>query len=484
MNRAAWHAGLGRKMVQAGFLVLFLFPWLPVFLSKAGAENVPDLTSWLLPFDPLANLTKVLHGNFLWVAAGPALFILVFSWVFGRSFCGWICPLGTLLDIFRPLAFWQKRQTVRPSGRNNPVRFRLLAVVLTASILSMQFAGWLDPLVIFNRAVTAFSYDLGLLDLSNLRIFPFAISLLFLAILVLELIRPRFWCRNLCPFGALVSLPARFSRLNRRVTNTCTYCGECRTVCPMQAIGVDPHETRYTDCTFCLDCEAACPNQGIRFEFGHLAGAQWQKDAVSEKAAPKTITGDYATGKPVTVTRRQAIETMVAGGTGLAAVPLLDLARPKNGLVRPPGALPEGEFTRTCITCHECIRICPSQALRPALLEGGLTSLGTPYLAPRQAACSFLTNCSQLCAQACPVGAIRSIPVSQMKTGIAKVDHHACLAWDQGVKCLVCVEACLSDAAKAVNGRIIVDQTKCTGCGRCESGCPVAGSAIRVFPLS
>jgi ferredoxin len=70
-----------------------------------------------------------------------------------------------------------------------------------------------------------------------------------------------------------------------------------------------------------------------------------------------------------------------------------------------------------------------------------------------------------------------------MKTGLATVEHSACLAWDQGVKCLVCVEACLSDAAKSSNGRIIVDPEKCTGCGRCESGCPVAGSAIRVLPI-
>jgi ferredoxin-type protein NapG len=62
------------------------------------------------------------------------------------------------------------------------------------------------------------------------------------------------------------------------------------------------------------------------------------------------------------------------------------------------------------------------------------------------------------------------------------VDHNLCLAWDQGVRCLVCVEACLVGAAQAYHGRIVVDPNKCTGCGRCETGCPVAGSAIRVQP--
>jgi len=484
MNRSGWRVTVGRRLVQAGFLALFLFPWLPVILGKNGGTDSPALTSWLLPFDALLNGSKILHGSFPWVVIGPTLFILVFSWVFGRAFCGWICPLGTLLDIVRPLAFWQKKQNVKPSSLNSAVRFRLLVFVLAASFISLQFTGWFDPLVIFNRAASSLIYNLALFDLSNLRLFPFSISLIFLAILVLEFIRPRFWCRNLCPFGALISLPARFSLLNRKVTNTCTYCGECRQVCPMRAIGTDPHNTRYTDCTFCLECESACPKHGIHFEFGHLATSKWEKDTDHAKTPAKTISGDYVRVKAVPVTRRQAIELIVAGGVGLVSAPLTALARPKTGLVRPPGALPEGEFTQTCITCQECIRVCPSQALRPALLEGGLTSIGTPYLSPRQGACSFVTGCPQLCEQACPVGAIRAIPLSEMKTGIAKVDHKACLAWDQGVKCLVCVEACLSDAAKSVNGRIIIDEEKCSGCGRCESGCPVTGSAIRVFPLS
>jgi len=483
---APFRVKAGRRLVQTGFLLLFLFPWLPGLMAHFNGKDMPVFSSWLLPFDPLLNGSKVLHGDFIWLVAGSAFFILAGSWVFGRSFCGWICPLGTVLDWVRPLAFWQKKQTVKPSNRNSRMRFRLLAFVLTASFLSLQFLGWFDPLVIFNSLVSSLVANLALMDLSNLRLIPFSVSIFFVMILVLEFVRPRFWCRNLCPFGALISLPAHFSLLNRKVTSDCTYCGECRQVCPMQAIGVEPHETRYSDCTFCLECESACPNQGIRFGFGKLALSRWKKNEKIGDAKGKTVAGTYIDSKPTAtslVTRRQALEVMVAGGIGLAAVPVISLAKPKTGLIRPPGALPESEFVQTCITCQECIRACPSQALRPALLEGGLTSIGTPYLSPRQGACSFNPSCPQICAQVCPVGAIRSIPLSQMKTGVARVDHKACLAWDQGVKCLVCVEACLLDAAKSINGRIIVDEEKCSGCGRCESGCPVTGSAIRVIPL-
>lgn len=476
---------VGRRLVQTGVMLLFLFPWLPVLSAHLKGEDVPAFTSWLLPFDSLTNIGKIFHNDLPWIAAGGALFVLAASWIFGRSFCGWICPLGTVIDWIQPLFFWRRKSHVKPSRQNSRARFRLLAFVLTASILSLQFLGWFNPLVIFNRAASAIITNLALLDLSNVRSVPFAVSFMFILILALEIIRPRYWCRNLCPFGALVSLPARYSLLNRRVTNACTYCGDCRNVCPMQAIGAEPHETRYTDCTFCLECEAACPNQGIRFGFGTLAGSRWEKTN-PPPGGSKLPVGAYQKSKTPAdpaLTRRQAIEVMMAGGIGLAAVPLMEMTRPQAGLVRPPGALAEKEFVQTCITCQECIRICPSLALRPALFEGGLTSIGTPILSSRQGACSYITGCPQLCAQVCPVGAIRSIPLSEMKTGIARVDHRACLAWDQGEKCLVCVEACLSDAAKSINGRVIVDTEKCIGCGRCESGCPVPGSAIKVYPV-
>jgi polyferredoxin len=477
----------GRKLVQIGFLLLFLFPWLPVAYARIYGKDTPVFTSWLLPFDGLLNVAKGLHGNIFLVIPGTILFVFILSFVFGRAFCGWICPLGTILDLINPLAFWQKKIQQRLSVKNSRVRFLILTGIIAASFISIQLLGWFDPFIIFSRSISTIFSNALMADSFSLRLLPFSISIVFVLILLLEIVRPRFWCRNLCPFGAFISLPSRFSLLNRRVTNACTYCGDCRKVCPMNAIGAEPHETRYADCTFCLDCESACPNQGIQFGFGQQAESKWQKkENKPGLQTGKIPQGSYSQPKPLTsvrVNRRQALELAAAGAAGVVAAPFISKTQLTQGLVRPPGALPQELFTRTCVTCQECIRVCPSQALRPALLEGGFASIGTPYLAPRQGACSFGSACSQLCAQVCPVGAIQSIPVAKMKTGLAKVDHSACLAWDQGVKCLVCVEACLSDAAKSINGKIIVDPTKCTGCGRCESGCPVAGSAIRVLPL-
>jgi MauM/NapG family ferredoxin protein len=183
------------------------------------------------------------------------------------------------------------------------------------------------------------------------------------------------------------------------------------------------------------------------------------------------------------VSRRTFLAGMAAGAAGLA-VPAALYAAPPGPVIRPPGALPEPDFLRTCILCQECVRICPSNALRPSTWHAGLAGIGTPHLAARQGACQLLTSCPNLCAQVCPVGAILPIPKEQMKIAVAYVDRNACLAWDQGRKCLVCVEACPTGAALPFDGRVTVNPQKCTGCGKCEQSCPVADGAIHIRPLA
>jgi polyferredoxin len=475
---------IARKAVQVGFLLLFLYPLVPVIYRQIALRAVPTLTSWLLPWDPLLLLGHLVRREWVALVIGAPLLLLALTLIFGRAFCGWVCPMGTVLDIVRPVAFWEKGKRAKgqrgkgargimrlfPANANSALRYYLLVAVLAAGVLSLQALGLLDPLVIFHRAATALTMDLFALQQPALRAFFAVLSLIFLGILALELWQPRFWCRNLCPLGALVSVFGRWSLLNRRVSERCNRCGDCRRLCVMNAIPKEPHNTDYSDCTFCLECESVCPNAGISFGFGTLAGKTWQR---SRGAGGQ---GDLL---GVNLTRRQFIGGAAAGAAGLAVVPLLQLDR-RQGVIRPPGALPEAEFVRTCILCQECVRVCPTGGLKPTFLEAGLAAVGTPRLVPRAGACALNPSCPNLCAQVCPVGAIRPIPREEMELGLAEVDHPLCLAWDQGVKCLVCVEACLVEAAQVYNGRIVVDPTRCTGCGRCENACPVAGGAIHV----
>ena len=498
MTNSSTRAGradkIARKLVQVGFLLLCLYPLAPVIYKRLTFEPGLTLTSWLLPFDPLLLLGELVRRDWAVLVIGAPLLIIALTLILGRAFCGWVCPIGTVLDLVRPIAFWQKRKNLAkakgtlaklnpfPANYNSQLRYYVLIAVIAGGILSLQFLGWLDPLVIFHRTATAITSNAFALRQPTLRVYLSIVSLLFLSILLLELWQPRFWCRNLCPLGALLSLFSRWSLLNRRVSQQCNSCGDCRRICPMNAIGQEPHNTDYSDCTMCLECEGTCSKRGITFGWGALAGKQWQRESVIKGAdGTPQLKGRYVPER-IQVSRRQALGGIAASVAGLALVPGISLTRQRS-VIRPPGALPEEEFIRTCIVCQECVRVCPTGGLRPTFLESGLAGIGTPQLVPRQGGCSINPSCPDLCANVCPVGAIRPIQPERLKIGLAQVDRSLCLAWDQGVKCIVCVEACLVNAAQAYDGRVTVDPQRCTGCGRCESGCPVAGSAIHVQPL-
>jgi ferredoxin len=508
-----------RRIIQLGFLLLFLYPLAVVIYQRVTFRATPSFASWLLLWDPLLLLGHLAQREWPTLVIGAPLFLAALTVVLGRFFCGWVCPIGAVLDLIQSLAFWRRRGARRvpvaqigadgkviapavplyarlfPRTANSPLRYYILIAVLVAGIFSLQALGLLDPLVIFHRTVTTLASNFFTLRLPPLRAFFSVISLVFLGIVLLELWQPRFWCRNLCPLGALIGVFSRFSLLNRQVSNACTLCGDCHRTCAFNAIPrKEPHNTDYTACTFCLECESICPNTGISFTFGSLAGKQWQRkverpapaSARTPGAAPAPrFTGSYVP-KPERyggkLTRRELLSGVAAGVAGVALVPTIQLDR-RGGVLRPPGALPEDEFIRTCILCQECVRVCPTGGLKPIAFGGGLARVGTPHLVPRVGACTRNPNCPHLCAQACPVGAIKLIPPEDVKIGRAVVDRPLCLAWDQQVKCLVCVEACLVEAAQMYNGRIIVNPTRCTGCGRCENACPVAGGAIHVKPL-
>jgi MauM/NapG family ferredoxin protein len=155
--------------------------------------------------------------------------------------------------------------------------------------------------------------------------------------------------------------------------------------------------------------------------------------------------------------------------------------------VRPPGAAPEPDFLSKCIRCGECMKACPTNTLQPVWLKAGLGGIFTPAAIMRLAGCA--TNCN-VCGRVCPTGAIRDlllIEKNHAKMGTAWIIRQNCLAWEQDKKCLVCDEVCpynalsFKPAPGLRNAVPFVLADRCTGCGWCESKCPVNGaSAIRV----
>jgi polyferredoxin len=480
---------LARRLTQTGFFLLFLYPWLVTIYANLSHQPAPTLTTWLLPWDPLLQGGQALFRNWIvLVVAGP-LAILALTLLLGRAFCGWICPLGTSLDFVDWVFAWRRRKGRRSQGKffspvkNSRARYYVLVFILAGSILSLKPLSLIDPLVVFQRLITTLSSNSAAIQQPPLKVYLSIISIIFIIFSGLELWQPRFWCRNLCPLGAGLSLVSHFTLLKRKVGSKCNDCTVCRRSCRMNAIPQEPRRTEYGDCTFCLECESACPKAGISFSFSmpvfHLHAKNSRKGSLSVSDVEGK--GTKHTSVP-RLSRREVLGGAIAGLAGLVVTPLTGLDR-KDVLIRPPGALPEEQFLRTCIACQECVRVCPTSGLRPAFLEGGLAAIGTPRLVPRQGGCALNPSCPDLCAQVCPTGALQEIRPDQLKLGLASVDHSLCLAWDQGARCLVCVEACLVKAARIYQGRIVINPQLCTGCGRCECGCPVAGSAIHVYPL-
>jgi MauM/NapG family ferredoxin protein len=294
--------------------------------------------------------------------------------------------------------------------------------------------------------------------------------LIFAGIITLGRLAPRFWCRYLCPLGALLSLVSPLGRLRRTVGPECPACGACQKACPMGA-AMDDGGTRLAECIQCRTCVAACPTDVIAFP-----------------ASPKML--------PVGVSSRPDLSRRtflysVAGGVGLGFgvqhSPFTPLQN-KQQLIRPPGALPEGDFLATCIRCGECMKSCLTNTLQPTLWEGGLAGLWTPRLDLRFAACEQECN---VCGKVCPTQAIRSLDLEEKthaKLGTAVLKKEMCLVWAQDKLCLICDEICPYDAIvfRTIDGyrRPFVVASRCNGCGYCEQRCPVEGeSAIVVAPI-
>jgi MauM/NapG family ferredoxin protein len=203
-------------------------------------------------------------------------------------------------------------------------------------------------------------------------------------------------------------------------------------------------------------------------------------------------------GSKLDLKRRSVLTFGIAGvGGGLLfrAQPAVAKRNLNPAFVRPPGALAEDEFLSKCIRCGECMKVCPTNAIQPAMLESGLEGMWSPLLKLRVGYCEY--KCT-MCTQVCPTGAISKLPLEKKqktKIGLSVVDKNRCLPYSFGKACQMCYDQCpLSDKAISLVTANVTIGTKtltlkqpqvnsdlCIGCGICENKCPVEGlSAIRV----
>ncbi|MEW5723131.1 MAG: 4Fe-4S dicluster domain-containing protein [Thermodesulfobacteriota bacterium] len=512
----------GRRVSQVVFFALFVALAALSQVPRGFNQAVFDLTaagrdlrlsapvSLFFDLDPLAAVGTMLSARTLKTSLALSLALLLTVMVLGRFFCGFICPFGAANHLFTQAG--RRLKLARKIALNQPrpsrrIKYYLLVLLVLAAAAGSNQTGLLDPLSFLYRGLVLAVFP-GLSQLSGLaadrlaglpqpwsylsfagpfvadpvlgygrRVYAGALLIggLFLFVLVLNRWRPRFFCRVLCPLGALLGLFSRFSLAHlTKDQDKCTNCGLCRAEC-QGAAGPHPEEPWLrAECHLCFNCQAACPEEALRFRLG-------PQSPVPVRDGPD-------------LSRRTVLASLAGGAAllGLGRAGEASPERPRPDLIRPPGSLAEEEFLRRCIRCGLCLRVCPTNVLAPALFEAGAEGLWTPVLKFTLGYCEY--SCT-LCSSVCPTGAIRLITKKEktetpLVLGSAFFDRGRCLPWSGQGPCLVCEEHC-PVSPKAIyltpltvntdrdrTETLLVPQVileRCVGCGICEYKCPVKG---------
>ncbi len=443
--------------------------------------------------DPLVSLsTAVASRSWIWslACAGVVLGVCI---LVPRGFCGYLCPLGTLIDLFDwSIGSRIRRFRVPENGWWVHIKYYLLLGTMICAVFGVMVAGYVAAIPVVTRGLLFCFEPLQNGAARGWHLVPplhsghLLSTALFLGVFGLGFLRPRFWCKYVCPSGATFSLGNLFRFSERKVEASCIHCNKCVEVCPFDAIKSD-FTTRVTDCTLCQTCGGVCPTHAIKFV------ERWNRVELKVEGDPPT--GESSLGRRGFLSLAAGAAAAAVGGVGVV------LATDGFGAnlddpgafrpVRPPGSVPEHEFLQMCIRCGECFKVCPNNVLQAESFQQGLEGLWTPHVVADWAGCESSCNA---CGQVCPTGAIRALSMEEKKAarmGLAIVNEQTCLPFADRESCQICVDECTAAGYQAIEFKMVhsrfdeqgtplrgsgylapvVLAEKCVGCGLCQTRC-------------
>lgn len=424
------------------------------------------------------------------------VFVIIVTMIFGRVYCSFLCPLGTLQDFF--IAFsrkigWRRKHTFQ-KPRNLLRYFLLGAVIVTASLGSMSLLSLFDPYSLLGRMITQFILPLFLwMNNTAVRLMkyfhiyyfskdtvPLIFTVLlvngvfFILIVILSLRYGRLYCNTLCPVGALLGLISRVSFFKFTIDKTgCNACLSCAGVCKAGCIDTEKAVIDQSRCVGCFNCISTCPQSVICYR-----PFVWKKKGDTWSPARRGVMiGSLVAAGYILSLYYSGIRHLIRTAHASAAPP-----------ITPPGSVSLEHFTQSCSACHLCVSACPTKVLAPSLLEYGIGGLLQPKMNYPDSFCEYECN---VCGKVCPTGAILPLTMEGKKiTQIGKVDllKDKCVVYINHQNCGACVEVCPTKTITFINkGNIlypIVDNRYCIGCGACSKACPTNPKSIVVRPNS
>lgn len=304
-RKTSWVVWL-RRLMQTGFLLLFFYLFIETTyhpINQAGRG-----VTFFFDLDPLVWLASWLASHGVASTLLLSLITVGVTLLLGRWFCGWVCPFGALHNLFASMRDSRVKEKMETGGysRWQRAKYYLLAFFLVSAFAGFNLAGWLDPFSFFYRstaiavypalqsalqAVFGWIYDANP-GVGSLRVtavsepiydvlrryflaveqphyyWALLIGVLFGVIVGLNFFRARFWCRYICPLGALLGVLGKNPTL-RLVKNEaqCNACGLCRADCQGAAEPQSQGEWKPSECFYCWNCKSQCPHQAIGFRF-------------------------------------------------------------------------------------------------------------------------------------------------------------------------------------------------------------------------